>query len=282
MKKTLLLGIAVAAAFVVMLWIFVAKPYQSHKAVLVNLQVTESKDPAALAKVVNAMEMDGIRPSTIFVGKDVVEQNCSLIRELDEKGYEIAAFGYNLSANGAFIQIATLPKEQQEQIINSTKAAIEGCVGHSINGFRAQRFSKNNYTNEIVKNLGFKWDGSFVTGADSDASSFPYYSDKYGFYVVSIQGIVDAGKSYVLCDQAMASSNKTALQWREAVQSYYLKDQQDVTPFVTEFHPSFLVSNSTWWDNFTILLGWLKKQNSTYLTTQQLINNCTAQFGCGE
>lgn len=252
--------------------------------VLVNMQVTEYESPAALANVLGTMETFGIYPSTVFVGKEMAAKACPLLRDLDARGYEIGAFGYSLDANGAFVQLENLPESEQELIINGTKTSLEACIGHSVAGFRAQRFSKNNYTNEIVKSLGFTWDASFVSGVDPDASTFPYYSSKYGFYIVSIQGIQDSGRSYVLCDRAMASSGKTAQQWREAVEAHFLAAKRDGVPFVTEFHPNFLVSNQTWWGNFTELLAWLKDQDISYLTTQQMIENCSSSFPltCGE
>jgi len=170
-----------------------------------------------------------------------------------------------------------LSKAEQEKIINDTKTAIENCLGHSVNGFRAQRFSKNNDTNEIVKNLGFTWDGSFVINWDTGASAFPYYSKNYDFYVVSIEGMGKSG--YVLCDAAMASYNKTAQEWRETIQNYFLQHQQEETPFITEFHSYFLAENSNWWNEFINLLDWFKSQNNTYLTTQQLIDySCNPIF----
>ncbi len=250
--------------------------------VIAGLQVTEYSNASALAKVVSTMASYGIKPSTIFVSKEVVGQNCTLIRNLDSEGYEIAAFAYNVSPAGVLVPISSLTDVQQESIINGTKSALEACLGHPVYGFRSQGFSKNNYTNELVSQLGFRWDASFVTGVDPQASPVPYYSNTYGFYVVSIPGIIEAGRAYVLCDRACASTGKTAQQWREMVESAYLEDKVSGAPFITEFHPNFLVSNSTWWGNFTQLLGWMSQQNATYMTTWQLIENCTKpQLTCG-
>jgi len=244
----------------------------------VNLQVTEYQDPAALKKVIDELEARNLKPATIFVGGELAKNNCQLIKDLDQKGYEIAAFGYALDENGEFIQLANLTKEQQKEVIKNTKEDIENCLGHKINGFRSQRFSQNKDTIEIVKNLGFSWNGSFVVNWHPEASFIPYYSNDYGFYVVSIEGVKNTG--YVLCDTATASFGKTAKEWRETIQEYFNIHQKEETPFITEFHPYFLTDNSDWWDEFIKLLDWFKKQNANYLTTQQLIDSSC--LICGE
>ncbi len=244
----------------------------------VNLQVTEYRNPEALARVILEMEARNIKPATIFVGGELAKNNCQLIKDLDQKGYEIAAFGYALDENGEFIQLGDLTREEQEEIIKNTKETIENCLGHKIAGFRSQRFSQNKDTNEIVKDLGFSWNGSFVINWHPEASFIPYYSNDYGFYVVSIEGVKNSG--YVLCDTATASYKKTAKEWREIIQKYFTIHQQEENPFITEFHPYFLTDNSDWWDEFINLLDWLQKQNINYLTTQQLIDSSC--FVCGE
>ena len=244
----------------------------------VNLQVTEYQDPVALKKVIDELEARNLKPATIFVGGELAKNNCQLIKDLDQKGYEIAAFGYALDENGEFIQLADLTREKQEEVIKNTKEDIENCLGHKINGFRSQRFSQNKDTIEIVKNLGFSWNGSFVVNWHPEASFIPYYSNDYGFYVVSIEGVKNTG--YVLCDTATASFGKTAKEWRETIQEYFNIHQKEETPFITEFHPYFLTDNSDWWDEFIKLLDWFKKQNTNYLTTQQLIDSSC--LICGE
>ncbi len=49
--KMLILGIVAVLALAVMLWVLIARPYQSRKAVLTNLQITEMDNSSALAKV---------------------------------------------------------------------------------------------------------------------------------------------------------------------------------------------------------------------------------------
>ncbi|HRR95026.1 MAG TPA: polysaccharide deacetylase family protein [Candidatus Paceibacterota bacterium] len=277
-KTSILLIIIIALVAGGAIWFFVGKEPVEKEPVLTNLQVTEYQDPAALRKVIDELEDRNLKPATIFVGGELVKNNCQLIKDLDQKGYEIAAFGYALDENGEFIQLADLTKEEQEEIIKNTKEDIENCLGHPIAGFRSQRFSQNKETNEIVRDLGFRWNGSFVVNWHPEASFIPYYSNDYGFSIVSIEGVKNSG--YVLCDTAMGSSGKTAKEWRETIQEYFTIHQKEETPFITEFHPYFIANNSDWWNEFIKLLDWFQKQNIVNLTTQDLVNSFC--FTCGE
>ena len=67
---------AVFLFFVIALsiWIFIGKSYQEKKTVAVNLQVTEYKNPEALLQVINEMEKRGLKPATIFIGKEIITE----------------------------------------------------------------------------------------------------------------------------------------------------------------------------------------------------------------
>ena len=277
MKKTILI-VLIVIVIGIAIWFFVFKEPQKQPLVLTNLQVTEYRNPEALSRVINELEARNLQPATVFVGKDLTLNNCQLIKDLDQKGYEIAAFGYALDENGEFLQLADLTREEQEEIIRNTKDTIENCLEHEIVGFRSQRFSQNKDTNEIVKDLGFTWNGSFVINWHPEASFIPYRSNDYGFYVVSIEGVKQSG--YVLCDTAMSSFGKTAKEWRDTIQEYFTIHQQEENPFITEFHPYFLTDDSDWWNEFIKLLDWLEKQNIKNVTTQQLIDSTC--LVCGE
>lgn len=252
---------------------------QNNSPTLVNLQVTEYKNPDALIKVINEFEIREINKATIFVGGEFATVNCPLIKEYDREGFEIALFGYSLDKEGNFIQLATLPKTQQQEIITKAKANLENCLGHKVSGFRSQRFSQNDDTNQIVKDLGFTWNGSFVSGSsylpEAKDTFLPYKSSSYGFYVVSMIGAeVNPGTKTALCDAALNNVVDSPDQWSETVETYYQRQRQNSLPLLTEFHPYFLVERPDWWSNFISLLNWLKNQNSNFVTTQELIDHC--------
>jgi len=243
--------------------------------IMVNIQVTEYKNSEALQKVMKELESRGIKKTTVFIGKEFAESNCSLVKDIDKNGHEVAAFGYKLNEKGEFIQLATLSQAEQEKTIKELKESLENCLGHRINGFRSQRFSQNDDTNQIVRNLDFLWHGSFVTGSiylpGHKDDVVPFYSYDYGFYVVSMIGVeVQPGRISALCDTALSSVVDNPSQWKELVKTNLVKKSKEKLPFLTEFHPYFLVADPEYWSNFIELLDWLKKQNVTYVTTMEL------------
>jgi hypothetical protein len=172
-----------------------------------------------------------------------------------------------------------LSKDKQEEIIKNTKENIEKCISHPISGFRAQRFSQDDDTNQIVKELGFAWNGSFVSGSsyltEKKDANVPYLSSKYGFYAVPMIGVqVKPGAISALCDAALSGVVQNPSQWKDTVKQYFQKRAQNNLPFITEFHPYLLVTSSGWWNNFMQLLDWLRDQKPNFVTTNELIKNC--------
>lgn len=268
-REKILASIAAVLIIIGILFIIIGEPSTEDREVIINLQTTEYKNPEALSWVIDELEARDIRPGTIFVGPEMAEESCQLLRELDEKGYEIAVFGYYLDEERNFVQIATLSGEKQREIIERNKESIENCLGKEIIGFRAQRFSKNSDTHEIVRDLGFMWHGSFIVNSDREAFIYPYYSYDHGVYIVSIESAEEAGT--VICDTAMAASGKTAEEWRTAVQEVFIRHQKDGTPFVTEIHPYFFDENPEWEEEFIELIDWMENQNANFLTTKEFI-----------
>lgn len=243
--------------------------------VMVNIQVTEYKDAQALRKVMDELESRGIKRTTVFVGKEFAEKNYALVQDIDTNGHEVAAFGYKLNEKGEFVLLASLSATEQEEIIKGTKDSIENCLGHRIYGFRSQRFSQNKDTNEIVKKLRFSWHGSFVSGSiylpGHKDDVVPFYSDEYEFYVIPMIGIeFQPGRISALCDTALNSVVSSPSQWKDLVKANLVKKSTEKLPFLTEFHPYFLVANPEYWNNFLELLDWLKKQNVVYVTTMEM------------
>jgi peptidoglycan/xylan/chitin deacetylase (PgdA/CDA1 family) len=263
---------------------FLSKTISFNKtSTLVNLQVTEYKDPDALKKVMDELEKRGIDKATLFIGGDFAQNNCPLVKEYDQKGYEIALFGYALDKDGNFVQLATLPKGEMVTNITKSKKQLETCLGHPVSGFRAQRFSQNDNVNQAVSDLGFKWNGSFVAGSsfleENKEGYVPYKSQKFGFDVVTMIGAeVQSGRISALCDAALDSVVDSPKGWADTVRGYFQKYSREKLPFLTEFHPYLLVTDNSWWSEFSSLLDWLKDQNPTFLTTLDLIDKCNPAF----
>jgi len=255
--------------------IIVKETLKAEFPIMVNLQVTESRNPDALKKVMNELESRGILKATVFIGKDISDNNCSLVKEIDKKGYEIAAFGNAVNEKGESVQLATLSKAGQEKIISEIKASLENCLGHKVDGFRASRFSQNEDTNRIVKNLNFSWHGSFVSGRSflpgHENDVIPYLSSEYSLYIIPMIGVeVQPGRVNALCDTSLDGVVENSNQWKDIVKTNLVKKSKEKLPFITEFHPYFLIDNPEWWNSFIELLDWLAKQDVVFVTTMEM------------
>jgi hypothetical protein len=241
---------------------------------IVNLQVTESRnDAAALVSVLDALAERGIGKTTIFAPKELAEASCDLLRGYDQTGYEIAAFG----------KFEDMAREAQEALITSTQTALEACLEHPVSGWRASRFTQDPTTNEILSGLGVDWHASFVSRRSflprHETAFSPYVSFDHGFSVVSMVGAeVIEGKINALCDTSLNGTVENAEEWMSVVQSYFAHYREAGLPFLTEFHPYFLVENPAWWAVFLDLATWLAAEDVEFLTTSEFIDRCVHQY----
>lgn len=249
-------------------------PYPETGRIPVNIQVTESRNRAdALQAVIGELRSRGIAPTTIFAPKELAEGSCDLLRTYDAEGYEIAAFG----------RFGDMSREAQEGLILPTREALETCLGHRVAGWRASRFTQDTTTNEIIHDLGFDWHASFVARRSflprHEATFLPYRAFEYGFGVVAMIGAeVVEGRINALCDTSLEGTVANAAEWADTVKIYFGRHREAGLPFLTEFHPYFLIDNPEWWEEFLKLATWLSEQNCEYLTTAQFLDRLTNRY----
>lgn len=105
--------------------------------------------------------------ATFFVLGWVAERSPSLIKEISDRGHEIACHG--LSHNLVYHQT---PEEFRSETIQA-KQCLEDITGKAVLGYRAASFSikkESLWALEILSELGFTYDSSI----------FPVHHDRYG------------------------------------------------------------------------------------------------------
>lgn len=113
--------------------------------------------------------LDGYRvKATFFVLGWIAEQNKKLVKEIKNRGHEIASHGHSHR-----LACAQSRKEFREDIRRS-KAAIEDACGSSVIGYRAPSFS-------ITKQFMWPLDILIEEGFRYDSSIFPIRHDRYGY-----------------------------------------------------------------------------------------------------
>lgn len=94
--------------------------------------------------------------STLFTVGDLAEQIKDKLDVYLDNGHQLALHNYTHTAP------MSLTKEEFSQGVKSSKEHLEKLFGKEIVGFRAPCFSMDNDRIDILKNLGFKYDSSYL------------------------------------------------------------------------------------------------------------------------
>ena len=159
--------------------------YSDIKNVL-TIDVEDYFHVAALSKSIKQEDWDSISPrvtdniirlldlfdeknvkATHFVLGWVAERFPELIREIDNRGHEVASHGY--SHQLVYTQAPTLFEKETRD----SKNLLEDIIGKPVQGYRAASYSitrKSLWALDILADLGFKYDSSI----------FPVVHDNYG------------------------------------------------------------------------------------------------------
>ena len=94
-------------------------------------------------------------PSTFFILGWVAEKLPHLIKEISERGHEVASHGF-----GHQLCHDIDPTDLKQDLIRS-KQLIEDLTGDEVVGYRAPSFSINAQALEILKKCGYRYDSSY-------------------------------------------------------------------------------------------------------------------------
>jgi polysaccharide deacetylase family protein (PEP-CTERM system associated) len=117
-------------------------------------------------KLLDLFDQKGIK-GTFFVLGWVAEREGDLVREIAERGHEVASHGY--SHQLIYLQSEAVFREETLK----SKNILEDLIQRPVEGYRAASYSITNkslWALDILTDLGFKWDSSI----------FPIYHDNYG------------------------------------------------------------------------------------------------------
>lgn len=125
-----------------------------------------SRVVASTRRLLDLFERHGAR-ATFFVLGWVAERNGPLIREIADRGHEIACHGHEHDL------VYDLGPDRFRADLRRARAAIEGAVGVGVRGYRAPSYSitrKSLWALEILAEEGFHYDSSI----------FPIRHHRYG------------------------------------------------------------------------------------------------------
>ncbi|MCX6577336.1 MAG: polysaccharide deacetylase family protein [Candidatus Aminicenantes bacterium] len=138
--------------------------------------------PANVHGYLEWLKSHGFR-CTFFVVGDVAEAYPSLIREIIEKGHEIACHGYR------HIPLDQQTPDQFRNLLEANRNALTRAGAKNIQGFRAPIFSlteKTAWAYEVLKDLGFTYSSSVLPAKN------PFYGwPEFGPRPKMIDGILE-------------------------------------------------------------------------------------------
>lgn len=107
-------------------------------------------------KVLEIFEQNNAK-STIFISTETVEKTKKIIKKIHLAGHEIASHGHNHN-----LKYDVLNKNELNFEIATSKKILEDLTGEQIIGFRTPQFRKNQFTEELLLENGYKYDSSSV------------------------------------------------------------------------------------------------------------------------
>jgi polysaccharide deacetylase family protein (PEP-CTERM system associated) len=108
----------------------------------------------SLHLLTDALDAHGMH-ATLFCLSSLPREHDALIRNLAEKGHEIASHGHSHRS------FSGLSKAEIKEELISSKKTLEDITGKAVTGFRAPNFSITDDTIELLIETGYQYDSSF-------------------------------------------------------------------------------------------------------------------------
>ncbi|MEW9054028.1 MAG: polysaccharide deacetylase family protein, partial [Neobacillus sp.] len=94
--------------------------------------------------------------ATFFILGELAEDNSQIIKEIASKGHAIGCHGFDHEL------LYNKSNEDFEEQVTKAKKILEKVSGAKVDGYRASCFSMEDEKLNILENLGFKYDSSFI------------------------------------------------------------------------------------------------------------------------
>ena len=93
--------------------------------------------------------------ATFFVLGWLAQRLPKLVREIQNRGHEIASHGFN------HLMCNQMNTSEFKEDLSRSKQILEDITGEEVTGYRAPNFSINDLSIQLIQNCGFKYDSSY-------------------------------------------------------------------------------------------------------------------------
>lgn len=241
------------------------EPPSEETAILVNIQVTGSD---TLKPMMDELDSRGIR-ATIWLSGEEMSANCEYVGELSKKGHEVAGkYPGEIKPESSY--------EDQKAELLAVEETSPKCTGQKIAGFRATKFTANDYTYKLLDEFGIKY---LLRSARDELLSVytfkPYMFEGHSFAILPMPIRCAYGESGSLCDTS-AKGDLSPEQLREYMCAAIDNNIKLGEPLMLEWHPGLTNPDDTegWWATFIAVLDYLetKGDNIKFVTAEEIVD----------
>lgn len=237
----------------------------------VNIQVTGTEN---VHPMMDELDRRGI-VATLWLGGAELNAECAAVGTWAKAGHEIAG-KYPTEIDDA------TTRAEQETEMSAIAEAGSRCGAGTIAGFRANRFTANQDTYELLDQKGLGYLERSARAERYSVYAFkPYPLQGHGFAVLPMPIVVYYGQTSSMCDNACQNmmTPDELLAYEKRAIDFHLRTGE---PLIFEWHPGTTYPGDAtgWWGAFTGLLDQLQTLGSRvrFVTADELVHEyATAQ-----
>ncbi len=231
----------------------------------VNIQVTGTEH---VHPMMDELDRRGI-VATLWLGGAELDAECAAVGTWAKAGHEIAG-KYPTSIDD------TTTRSQQEEELSAIAEAGSRCGAGTVVGFRANRFTANHDTYELLDERGLGYLERSARAERYSVYAFkPYPLGGHSFAVLPMPIVVYYGETSSMCDNAcqdMMTPDELLAYEKQAI-DFHVRTGE---PLIFEWHPGTTYPGDAagWWGAFTGLLDQLQTLGSRvrFVTASQLVH----------
>ena len=230
----------------------------------VNIQVTGTDN---IQPMMNELHKRGI-VATVWLNGAEIDAACGSVGTWAQQGYEIAGkYPTNIDDETT--------RREQEAEMDAIAQAGSRCGAGTVTGFRANRFTANQDTYELMDEKGFDYLERSARAERFSVYRFkPYALQGHSFAVLPMPIVVYYGETLSMCDNACQDmmTPDELLEYEKKAIDIHLKTGE---PLIFEWHPgtTYPGDETGWWGAFTGLVDELQNRGSAvrFVTARQLV-----------
>jgi hypothetical protein len=240
------------------------------EALEVNIQVTGVDNVHAMMTELDRRTI----VATVWLAGAEMGEECRAVEAWALNGHEIAG------KFGPAIDDET-PRQAQEDELSTISEMTARCRAGEVGGFRANRFTFNQDTYELLDARGYRYLERSARAERYSVYSFkPYPLDGHSFAILPMPIVVYYGETASMCDNACEDMMSPAelLQYEKRAIDVHLRTRE---PLIFEWHPGTTYPDDEigWWSAFTGLLDHLESLDPDieFVTARELVERYATQ-----